>query len=292
MKRKVCWFLIVTIFLLGPNVQAAPKKINVTVSIPPLAYLAQRIGGERLDVSVMLPASGNEHTYEPTPEQLRELSNSQMYVKLGTGIEFELAWMEKFRALNGDMIICDAAQGIDLIKMIDEDEEEHEEGHHHGYDPHIWLSLRKAKMMVFNIRNTLIQIDPAHWEEYMNNSNELLKEMAALDDEITYKLLKPKKRIFIVVHPAWGYFAQDYVLQQIAIEDEGKEPSPKDLMTIVEQARALKIKTIFVSPQFNQKNAQVIADEIKGKVVTIDPLSKDYLNNMRQAAEAFYRALK
>jgi len=276
------------IFLAAPA--CAARKINVMVSIQPLAYFVERIGGERVAVSVMVPLSSNEHTYEPKPDQLRALSDAQMYVKVGSNLEFELTWMDKLRALNPDMIICDSAQGIDLMKMKEDVDET--QVNYHGVDPHIWLSLRKAKMMVYNIRNTLIQIDPNHWKEYTDNSDGLIKEMYDLDNEIYDKLVNLKKRTFIVDHPSWGYFAQDYLLLQLAIESEGKKPAPQDLLALADQAKHLKLKTIFISSQFNQENAQAVVGVIKGKLVMIDPLSGDYLNNLRSVMNVLYKALK
>lgn len=141
--------------------------------------------------------------------------------------------------------------------------------------------------MVENIYQTLIQTDPENKDYYTENRDEYLKELDELDKNITQTLSGKNNTKIMVYHPAWAYFCRDYNLQQIAIESEGKEPTPQEIANLVDEARADNIKIIFVTPEFSTSNAEVIANEIGGKVVVVDPLDSNYLENMQKVAEAF-----
>ena len=251
------------------------RGIIVVVSIPPQAEFVKRVGGEKVAVITMVPQWANPHTYEPTPAQLMNVSKAKMYVKMGSGIEFEIAWMDKIKSINENMLIVDCSNGIELLK---------ENG---KADPHIWLSPKNAKIIVENICKGLVQIDPANSTYYEQNKEAYLKELDALDDEISQILSKTSKTSahkFIVYHPAWSYFARDYGLEQISVEEGGKEPTPERIASIIEEAKRNNITKIFASPQFKDK-AEVIAKEIGGKVVEINPLAENYIENMRKFAE-------
>jgi len=266
------------------------KKIVVVVSILPQVEFVERIGGERVKVIVMVPPGASPHTYEPTPSQLKEVSKAKMYAKVGSGIEFEIAWMDKIISVNKEMLVVDCSKGIELIREYGHEGKyrEHEEEHeHHGIDPHIWLSPKNAKIMVENIYQGLIQIDPINIEYYARNKEKYLQELEELDKEIAKVLSGKKNRKILVYHPAWAYFCKDYELEQIPIEKGGKEPTPQGIANLIKQAKENNITVIFASPQFSTKSAEVIAKEIGGEVVLIDPLEKNYLENMRKVAEAF-----
>jgi zinc transport system substrate-binding protein len=155
------------------------------------------------------------------------------------------------------------------------------------FDPHIWLSPKNAKIMVENIYNGLVRVDPENKKYYKENKENYLKELDKLDNEITQALLGKVERKIMVYHPAWSYFARDYNLEQIPVEEGGKEPSPKDLENFIKQAKENSIKIIFASPEFSTKSAEVIASEIGGAVVLISPLEKDYVNNISKVTKVF-----
>jgi zinc transport system substrate-binding protein len=333
MKLNKIWVLLTIVFFSKPVY--AQEKLNVVVSILPQAYFAEQIGKDQVDVSVMIPPGGNPHTYEPTPSQLTKLSRADLYIKVGSGVEFENQWMDKLIALNKKMEICDSSRGVKLIAMAEQDdheeaddhqqehahhadhqdEEEHkekhghyddheeEQGHHeeyakhdaHGHehlhhhggkDPHIWLSPNNAIIMATNMKEALIKIDPANKEYYQQNTNELITELDDLKKEIDAQLNSLPYRTFLIFHPAWGYFAADFNLIQVAVEYCGKEPTPKQMAKLIKAAKDVNAKVIYASPQFSQSSADAIASEIKGRVVLIDPLGKDYVNNLRKAAQA------
>ena len=280
MEKRILlfWTVLVAVCLIGaylliliPQTEKNEEKIGVVVSIPPQAEFVERTGGNKVQVTVMVPPGASPHTYEPIPSQLKEVSKAKIYAKVGSGVEFELAWMDKIISVNKEMLVVDCSKGIELIEN----------------DPHIWLSPKNARIMVENIYQGLIQIDPANQEWYARNKEKYLQELDKLDNEIAQDLSEKKNRKIMVHHPAWAYFARDYGLEQIPIEKEGKEPTPQGIASLIKQARENNITVIFASPQFSTKTAEVIAKEINGKVVLISPLEKNYLENMRKVAEAF-----
>ena len=269
-------FLLIA-FLLSSSISAWAKEENrVVVTIPPQAEFVERVGGERVKVSVMVPPGASPHTYEPTPRQLMEVSRAKIYVMIGSGVEFEIAWMDKIRRLNRKMLIVDSSKGV---KIIDK-------------DPHIWLSPRNAEVMVENIYEGLLKVDPAHKEYYRANKERYISQLHALHQEIARSLKGKRRRRFMVFHPSWRYFAEEYGLEQIPIEREGKEPTPREMLALIQQAKREGIKVIFASPEFNVKGAEAIAKEIGGKVLLISPLERNYLDNMRRLLQALQEALK
>jgi zinc transport system substrate-binding protein len=222
-----------------------------------------------------------------------KVSKAKIYAKVGSGVEFELAWMDKILAQNKKMLVVDCANGVQLMQMTEDEYHNAEEAEHHtGNDPHIWLSPRNAKIMVENIWGGLVQVDPQNEAYYTRNRDEYLAKLDALDKDIQEGLSGLENRRFIVFHPAWGYFARDYNLEQIPIEIGGKEPSAKDIANLIQEAEEQNIRIIFASPEFNPRSAEVIANEIGGKVIFIDPLAKDYINNMRLVLSDFVQVME
>jgi len=277
--------LVITVVACS-NPAPAPvnDKTGVAVTILPQREFVARVGGDKVDITVMIPPGASPHTYEVTPAQMVQLSKAKVYFKVGSPIEFELVWLDKLLAQNKDMLVVDCSKGINLIESDDPDEP--------GIDPHIWTSPRNVKTMVQNISLGLSQVDPQNRQYYEQNRDSYLKELDELDAEIDASLGDTGNRTFIVYHPAWGYFAHDYGLRQLGIEQEGKEPQAAYMARLINQARLQNIKVIFVSPEFDSRSAEAIAREIGGKVVIIDPLAGDYLDNMRKVASAFKEALK
>lgn len=296
--RSLALLLLLCAILLPGCAAKQPEsgKVQVIASIEPLAWFAGRIGGERVAVSVMVPSGGNPHTYEPTPRQMADVSNAVLFVEAGSGVEFELDWMGRLTALNKNMAVCDASKGVTLLPMGEEEhehEESAEEHHEHGhFDPHFWLSPKNARVIAANVERSLSAVEPAGREYYAANRAALDKELQSLDGEIRGQLKGVKSRRFLVFHPAWGYFARDYGLEQIAAEAEGKTLTPRQMERVIGEARRGGIKVVFVSPQFSAAQADAIARDIGGQSVTVDPLARDYAANLRKATAAFVRSLQ
>jgi zinc transport system substrate-binding protein len=245
-----------------------------------------------------VPPGASPHTYEVTPDQMVKLSEAKMYAKVGSPMEFELTSLDRLIAANPDMLIVDCSEGIQLLEMDEhddehDDEQEYDHDHDHtGTDPHIWLSVRNAVKMVQNTCAGLVEVDPANQAYYEQNCAAYLEELGELDSEITEILSGVENRRFIVFHPAWGYFAHDYDLVQIAVEKDGKEPPIHYRIRLIEEAREHDIRVVFLSLQYPVRSAEVIADEIGGRVVLLDPLAKDFIANMRLVASAMREAME
>jgi len=273
-------------------------KVGVVVTLLPQSEFAEKVGGDKVDITVMVPPGASPHTYEPTPGQMTALAEADMYAKVGSGVEFELVWMDKLINQNKEMLVIDCSEGIELIEMSGahehedeghehehEGEHEHEdEGHEHeqgGMDPHIWMSPKNAIVMVQNICNGLVLIDPENKSYYESNRDSYIAELTKLDQDMETGLANVTNRVFMVYHPAFGYLAHTYDLTMLPIEEEGKEPTAAGLAKLIEQAKEHNIKVIFTSPQFDPQQAETIADEIGGRVVPINPLARDYIDNLQ-----------
>ena len=272
-------------------------KIGVVVTIVPQAEFVESVGGDKVDVTVMVPAGASPHTYEPLPSQMKALARAEIYAKVGSGVDFELVWLEKLVSTNKEIVVVDCSAGIQLIQMAGDQnhgDEEPEEDHDNSgaMDPHIWMSPLNAKIMVQNICDGLVQVDPGNRAFYQQNRDAYLQELAELDQDIREGLSGVTNRRFMVYHPSFGYFAREYNLTMLPIEEEGKEPTPAGIVHLIEQAKEDNIKVIFASPQFNPRSAEVIADEIGGSVVLIDSLAGDYIANLRTVLGELVQAME
>jgi zinc transport system substrate-binding protein len=280
--------LFLAFFLNGCDTESETRKLRVVASIAPLSYFAERIGGRHVAVSVMVPPGGNPHSYEPTPRQMASLGEATLFIKAGSGIEFELDWMARFLSLNHTLRLCNGAEGVHLLPI----QHDGEAGHHHdGFDPHYWLSPANGIIIAKNVERSLVLADPVHKEEYAANCAKLELELQFLDREIRSKLAGLQGRRFLVFHPAWGYYADAFRLEQIAVEEEGKTLTPRQMQRVIETAKASGIRVVFVSPQFSTAQAETIATEIGGITRSVDPLAVDYQGNLRQATKAFIESM-
>lgn len=264
----------------------ACARIELVVSVAPLKHFAERVGGEHVAVQSMVQPGHSPLTYDPTPRQMAGLAAARAYFRVG--VPFENSWMDRIRAANPDLDIIDVRTGVDLIPVPgsgDEDSPRH--GHDHGdMDPHIWLDPGIAAHITKTIRDYLIRIDPGSGNEYRENTDRFLSELSDLDREVRSLVEQGGSRKFLVFHPAWGYFARAYGLEQIAVEHEGKEPGPRSLALLLEMAAGEGIESIFVQEQFSSRTAEALAAGIGADVVSLDPLAEDYVANLLGAARA------
>ncbi len=274
------------------------EPLRVTVSILPLKYFVEKIGGDMVQVSVMVEPGADMHTYEPKPQQMTRLAASKLYFAVGA--DFERAWLRKIALSNKSMRIVRLEEGVPRQPMLAHHgyEDEHDHGHGHDrdeiLDPHVWLSPPLVRVMAQSIRDALMETDSAHAGAYRVNYLQFAEEINRADSQITGLLKKKigKGNRFMVYHPAWGYFAATYGLDQVPVEIEGKEPSPRELVALIRRARSEAIGVVFVQPQFSDKSAQTIAGEIGGRVVRADPLAYNWSENLVAVARQIAEALK
>ena len=281
MKRLLPILTLFICFACGNTAQKSEKAI-ITVTIEPLRYFTEAIAGENYQVVSMVPKGSSPESYDPTPQQLVNLSKSQAYFRIGH-IGFEQAWMKKLEANCPNMKIYDTSKSIDLIR-----DKGHWHGNHFhegGVEPHIWNSTQNALIIADNIYQALCELDSTHQADYKNRLDRLKQSIQQTDAE-TRKLLENADSTFLIYHPALSYFARDYGLKQISIEEGGKEPSPAQLKKLIETCRNENVHTIFVQQEFDQRNAQLIAHELGIDIVSINPLSYDWTEEMLQTAKA------
>ena len=273
--------LLILVNACGTPTQKAGKPI-LTVTLEPLRYLTEALTGYDFQVVSMVPKGSSPESYDPTPQQLVNLNRSQAYLRIGY-IGFEQAWMKKLEANYPDMKVFDTSKGVDLIRG---------EGHWHGdhfheggIEPHIWNSTQNAAIIAENIYMALCELNPPQQEAYRQRLDSLKQVILHTDKKIR-SLLHEADSTFLIYHPALSYFARDYGLKQISIEEDGKEPSPAQLKALIETTRKENTHVIFVQQEFDQRNAQLIADELGVNIVPINPLSYEWPKEMIQIARA------
>jgi len=292
MKKAI--MILTLCFCLSAWGAAGAGPVEVFVSIPPQKYFVEKIGRDLVQVSVMVPPGASPATYEPKPQQMNALAGTKAYMAIG--VPFEKVWLKKISAANPKMKIVQTDQGIikrTMATHLHTDPEEAGREHEGLPDPHIWTAPPLVKIQAHNIFQALTGIDPANRSAYQTNYGKFVQEIETLDAELKEIFAGREGKVrFMVFHPAWGYFAQTYGLEQIPVELEGKEPKPAQLKELIESAKRLKIKVVFVQPQFSTKSAEVIARAIGGEVVLADPLAQDWAENLRKQAARFKAALR
>jgi zinc transport system substrate-binding protein len=269
---------------------AADKPISVFVSVLPQKYFVERVGGERVKVNVMVLPGHSPATYEPTPRQLLRLSEARAYFRIG--VPFEESWIERIRAANPRMNIIDTSVGMGLLSAqrlslaLDASHLGHDK------DPHSWTSPPVVGVQSQQIRDALVDLDPAHRTEYEANYRDFAQALKELDQYIRNRLRDIDRRSFMVFHPSWGYYAQTYGLRQISIEKQGKVPGAKQLTEIIDLAKSEGINVIFIQRQFSRETAESIARAIGAKMITVDPLAENYIDNLKHVTDSFAQAMR
>jgi zinc transport system substrate-binding protein len=289
------------------NIEEDAQKMQVTVSILPQKWFVDRIAGDLVITQNLVGSGDNPHIYEPTPSQMANLEKSVLYFTIG--IEFEEAWMDKLIAANPTMKIVDSSAGIERIPMTgghhhhtEDDADDHEDHDHatededheiDALDPHVWFSPDNAKQIAENIAKALIEQDPKNENIYANNLKALLEEIARTDKEITNLLKYVSRRHFMIVHPAWGYFAHAYDLHMIPVEIGGNEPGPADMAKILEAVEDYQISVLFVEKGSNMSLAQSIARQAGiSEIIEWDPMAYEWAENMLSLGRDLQNALR
>lgn len=284
--KRFLYLIILCVILAGckgtPQKQADSGKASrtekpaVTVTISPYKYFVDQIAKGKVDVNVMVSNGNNPETYEPYAQQMMELSKSALYLKVGS-IGFEQTWMKKLQDNAPDMKVIDTSVGIKPAKTPGG-----------NIDPHVWMSCSNARIIASNILKALCELEPKNKAFFEKNYQSLLSIIDKRDSTIKENFKKDPDlvRKFVIYHPILTYFARDYQLEQLAIEEEGREPSASQLKSLIERARKEKIKFCLIQAEFANRNTTTFIKESHTKPMNINPLQGDWNRAMLEAAAA------
>ena len=270
MRKQLIFILFIILISCNRSGSVKNEKI-ISVSIPPFKYFVEAIADSDFKVNILVPAGANPHIYEPVPEQITRLSKSVAYISDGY-LGFEITWLDRFYEMNKTMKKISLGEKIDLIKPP----EAHNSHDIEGADPHFWVSPKCALIIASEIRSLVIGLNPGRKEKYDLNYTRLVKLIESIDSTAKVKFSNHAGQSFMIFHPALDYLARDYDLSEIAVEYEGKEPTPSYLKGLIDIVRAKNIKTIFVQREYDTKNAGAIASETGAVLEMIDPLSENW----------------
>ncbi len=264
------------IILLGcMNMARGAENIQVFVSILPQKYFLERIAGEYVNVDVMVKPGQSPETFEPSPKLMNKLAHARMFFTIG--MPFEKVWIQRVAAINPQLIIADTQPEKNFLLK----------SHRHhvsDYDPHTWLSPLLAMKQSELIFEYLSSLKPELRDVFKSNLLVLQQDLTELDQLISAELkdIDDKNgKHFMVFHPAFSYYARQYGLEQWAIEVDGKEPSGRQLAETINRVKEKQVKWIIVEQQFDQSTARTIAKSINAKLMSLDPLAEDYIQNMQ-----------
>ncbi|KGM96795.1 ABC transporter substrate-binding protein [Clostridium novyi A str. 4552] len=260
------------------------SKPTVAVSIVPEKTFVKAVAGDLVNVITMIPPGQSPETFEPTPDLLEKFSKSKIYFTMNVPSETN-SILPKAKDFNPDVKIIDLPSEVKKTYK----DREFSPGER---DPHIWLSPKRVKIMINSITNELSNLDPKNKSTYEKNASEYIKKLDKADSNIKSSLKTLKTKAIIVYHPAFGYFTDDYGLQMIALEKEGKESTPQDMQKIVDFAKSKGVKTIFYQAETDSKQAKTFATEIGGKAEQLAPLDPNYIENLEKMANTLKSVLK
>lgn len=273
--KQILYLIMMCTLLIGcksKDQKADDDKPTVTVTIEPFRYFVEQIAGDDVNVNVMVPAGSSPETYEPTPKQMVDLSKSVLYFKVGE-IGFERTWMKKLQQNAPHMKVIDTSAGIDLEKTPGG-----------NIDPHTWMSIHSAEIICANIAGALMDMFPDKADKfkqnYWNYRKNTLANLQEKMDSLDFSVGAGRQTSFVIYHPILTYFAKERHLEQLAIEEEGREPSAAQLKQLINKAIDEDINILFIQKEFANRNIQVFVDATGAKPIKIDPLSHDWEGQM------------
>lgn len=287
MKKIIIVMLV--LLLVGCSAEES-DKLKVAVSIVPEAGFVKAVAGDLVDVVVLIPPGFSPANYEPSPKLMADFNDSDLYFHIDVAAEGHI--LESVN--NPDMKLIDLADisdGVYPARYFDQ-EDAHEEAigsdedhQHEGRDPHIWLSPKRVMVMVEAIKDELTLADPENGDLYAENAAVYITQLKSLDQELKDAFAQYTSKTFLIYHPSYGYFADDYGLEMIAIEEEGKAATIQGMEAVIETALAKHIRVIFYQEEFDSQQAEIIANEISGVTVAVNPLAEDYITALKAMAE-------
>lgn len=280
------WRLLFGLLTLAatPAAPAAAAPVQVVASLPPAAWLAERLGGDRVAVLTLALPGESAETFQPTDAQVSAALRARLYLRLG--LPFEEGPSFAALAAQPGLLVLDLRDGIELLAG---------DGHGpvaHAADPHHWLSPRRLRFQAARVAAALAGLDPEGRGRYEEAALVLDRELAALDAALAARFAPWRGRAFFVFHPEWTYFAADYGLVQVAIEKDGKEPTDRELTLLIAEARAAGARAVFVPPQIASRGAHALAEALGVPTVRLDALAADLPAALGRAAECLAAAFE
>jgi zinc transport system substrate-binding protein len=295
MKKKIIsgiLAILTGVMLIGCNSKTenaaknvTDEKLNVIVSIYPLKEFTEKIAGDKVNVTCLVPDNVEPHDYEPKTKDFEVLTKSKVFIYNGLGME---TWVDKVNEVIKDkgVTIVDSSTNVEVRK---------EDGQ---VDPHIWLSVKNAEVQSENIKNALVKLDEKNKDYYEENYKKFKAELEAVYNEYKPKFDSLNKKNFVTGHAAFGYLCRDFGLNQKSVENlfaEG-EPTPKQLEELVKFSKENNIKTIFSEALASPKVSQTLAKEVGAEVVPILTLEskeddKDYIQAIKYNLDEIYSCL-
>jgi len=276
MKKHISFILLLFLIMqFGCNrssSESSDKKI-ILVSILPQKTFVEKIAGDDFKIEVLIPHGANPTTYSLLPAQMASVEKAVLWFRMGY-VGFELSWADKILEAGANLKVSDLSENIDLIYVNNDNEQRK------GVDPHFWLSPKEVRKMAVVIRDQLVAIYPDRADQYNLGLQKFLKEIDDTDLQVRQLLNDYQGRRFISFHPSLSYFARDYGLQQLSLEQGGKEPTPSHIAYLADIAREDKIKVIYIQSDFDRENARMFAQEINGEAIQVWPLSPEWGENM------------
>jgi len=306
--------LLLTLWHSATALAVQPAKLPVAASIIPLADFCRQIGGDRVQVQVLIPPGASPHTFEPSPGQLNGLRQAKVVVVNGAGLE---PWVDRFlQTMKAKKpVVVTATAGLDLIREVHDhvqeggqqagDKEKHEPGHgqHHDHgdvNPHVWLDPVLAQDICRRLAAAFSSADPEGRPVYEQQLAQYLEKLAALHDKINTATAQFQIKEFIGFHPSFSYFARRYGLREVGIIEvaPGREPTPQAFQSILAAVKRYGIRVIFSEPQFNPRIAEVLAKEAGVRVLSLDPIGgrppygESYIQLMEYNLDTMAQAMK
>lgn len=256
------------------------EKTVIAVTIVPEKTFVEAVCGDLAEVVAVVPPGNSPENYEPTPQEMAKLSQASLYFSIGVPTE-EANILPNI----GDTKVVslqEAAKAVYPERLFESGER----------DPHIWLSPKRTEVMVQTIAQEMIALDPDNQAIYEKNAQNYIAQLKDVDQSITAALAPVQNKKFIVYHPAFGYLADDYGLEMVALEEEGKAATPQQLQSIIDLAKAENIKAIFYQEEIDSSQSQAFAEELGGKTIQLSPLAENYIENLQNMVKTMAEVMK
>ncbi|GMQ57855.1 zinc ABC transporter substrate-binding protein [Vallitalea sediminicola] len=294
MKRSLLLLTSIIFLLAGCSSKSTNNnQVNIAVSIGPEEAFVKAVIGDKGTITTVIPSGFSPANYQPSPKELEHISDADLYFSIGVAAENNI--LPKIISNDTKVIsLKDSSEKKYPILYLDNHTHKHDEPTENEenetnqvIDPHLWMSPKRVIVMVNTIKEALSDIDPENKDYYLDNAENYIASLEELDTYIKEAVKNSDSKNFIIYHPSLGYFADDYDLTMMVIEEDGKAATIETMTNVISFAQEHAIKVVFYQQEFDSKQATVIADEINGKVISLDILSNEYINNYKKIVDTF-----